>query len=828
MKAVLQVLNGTWSPSSSSTTFKICSGGEIDTAAKLKPFTQCQIISGTLKFFIPIDFSLGVVFAGLIAVSGDVVFYNTGLKQLTKAAFPKLEALGGSILIAHNTDLTNVDGLQTVHAVRGGMNINNNAKLKQVTLAGLQHIHTKLEVTSNPTLENVALPKLKAAGEISFDTNHQLRSFAIPLLHSVDGKFGFKQHNQVNKVAAPELQRIGNNFELTYNNALDLIEMPKLAIIGGGFSMRGINQLDLLSMPKLSLINGAVYMYDLDRMEYISMPELSRVDGSVEMQYCNMMVSISMPKLLEVDGQLAIRRCNKLSGLEMPLLTQVSGNFALEYNQLLGSISDFHQLSTIKGSLSITNNKQLQCIKGLSNVSAVEGALSIRDNTKLFMCNQLYAKLRNAARSVDQANTFVKRDDCNHVCSSAEVRQDCIIGGFGNWSECAAVCGPATQFRSQAITTPATNGGRCEKKTEAKTCPQNRFNSPCTDTVSKILAGQWQASMGSTQKVCTGGEIDAISQLARYNNCEIIAGHLKFFISADVDFVKIQTFSSLLAVSGDVVFFGTEIREIGASVFPQLQVVGGKVLFGHNTELVSVKGFRSLHTVGSDFKIERNEKLLDVEAMSVAKIQGNLQLLENQKLVTSSMPNLASIKGELRFSGNSEMKVIEAPQLQTIGTILYLYQCNQVQSVSMPRLTNIGGDMRLQMDQVKTISLPLLTVIAGSTAQVRENYQMQSMDLKSLSKVNGNFYVINNNQLKAIVFPKLSEVKGQLEINYNHQSQLISMPTLTKIKNNLQVNSNNRLLSISMPDLTETGSSFTISNNQELSALKEFGQWLIH
>ena len=59
-----------------------------------------------------IDFAFGGVFGDVVAMSGDLVFYNTGLKQLKKDAFPKLEALGGSLLIGHNANLAAVDGLQ--------------------------------------------------------------------------------------------------------------------------------------------------------------------------------------------------------------------------------------------------------------------------------------------------------------------------------------------------------------------------------------------------------------------------------------------------------------------------------------------------------------------------------------------------------------------------------------------------------------------------------------------------------------------------------------------------------------------------------------------
>ena len=54
MNAVLQILEGTWTPKSTgSKGYKICAGGEIDSAAKLKPFKECQLIAGSLKFFVP-------------------------------------------------------------------------------------------------------------------------------------------------------------------------------------------------------------------------------------------------------------------------------------------------------------------------------------------------------------------------------------------------------------------------------------------------------------------------------------------------------------------------------------------------------------------------------------------------------------------------------------------------------------------------------------------------------------------------------------------------------------------------------------------------------
>lgn len=826
-KAVLDILDGTWTHnSSSSSDYKVCAGGEVDSVEKLEPFKGCQLIAGNLKFFVPVDFAFEGTFDDLLAVSGDVSFYNTGLKALTDEAFPSLEAIGGTLLVAHNTELEACVGFQLLHAVRGLINVNNNAKLQEFSLKEVQHVEDNLEVKQNTELETVSLPKLKAVnGAVDFQENNQMREITFDILHSVQEKFYFRDNGNLAKIEAPDLRQVGAELEISSNNQLDAITMPFLASVGP-MQFTNAGQLDSLAFPRLAQIRGSLYFYSVGSMEYISMPELTIIKGQFRMEYASSIVSVSMPKLLEIDGRLEFERNSKLKSISMPVLTQIAGDMNIRYNDALGSLSDFGSLSTIKSSLVITDNSQLQCIKGLTNVTGIGSQLGIYGNTKLFMCGELYASLRTAANNyVNDQNSFVDRDDCDHVCNSADVRQDCILGDFGNWSTCLDVCGPATQFRTQVIEKAATNGGRCDKKTESQDCERSRFNTECDDTVSKIIAGTWKSEDGSKQKVCDGGEIDDASQLAKYDGCEIIDGNLKFFIAVDVDFDKVQTFSSLLAVSGDVVFFGTALTNLGPTIFANLQVIGGKFLVGHNNALLSMTAFRSLHTVGDDYKIDQNEKLFACETGAVVKIGGAFQVLTNRKLSAVAMPKVESVGGELRFYQNQELKTAIYLSLKTVGDQFYFNNHGQVVAVEMPNLTVVKKRFEFNNNnQVKVLSLTQLKTV-GNTVEIRYNYQMQTLDLAAFETVpGGSFYFSGNNAIRNVILPSLTYVESQFEFNSNHQMELFSCPKLTKLGNNFQVQGNDRLKEISMPMLAEISYSVDIQNNPQLTAIKDFGK----
>jgi hypothetical protein len=824
--AVLEILNGTWSHNSSSTKdYKVCSGGEVDSVEKLTPYKGCELIAGNLKFFVPIDFEFGDTFDDLLAVSGDVSFYNTGLKQLRNDDFPRLEAIGGTLLIAHNTELEQCTGFHVLHAVRGLVNVNNNNKLTKFELLEVQHVEGNLEFKTNAELETVSLTQLNAVnGAVDFVQNTQLRDVIFAALHSVDGKFAMDSNKNLATVVALELRRIGADLYMYNNQKLDVITMPLLALCGP-IIIKFVRELDSLSFPRLSQIRGRLYFDQIDSMEYLSMPALTVIEGYFRLEDEYSIVSISMPKLLEIEGYVQIGACAHLKSISMPRLTQTNGYFHISFNDELGSLSDFGSLSTIQGSMFITNNPQLQCIKGFSNVTEISGQLQIYGNTKLFMCSELYATLRAAAQNnVASQNTYVKRDDCEHVCNNAEIRQDCVVGDFGNWSTCSEVCGPVSQYRTQAILKPATNGGSCDKKTESQDCEKSRVNTACNDTVSKIMAGTWKEEDGSDQNVCDGGEIDEASQLAKYDGCEIISGNLKFFLADDVDFASVQPFSSLLAVSGDVVFFGTALTYLGSSIFSNLQVVGGKFLVGHNSHLLSIKAFRSLHTVGGDYKIDQNEKLFTCEMGAVVTVGGAFQALNNKKLSAVTMPLLETVGGELQFYLNIEMKTAIYLSLKSIGGRFYFRYNEQIVTVQMPSLTAVQSQFEFSSNfQVKSASFKQLTTVNEGRLSINDNYLLQTLDMSALRTVNG-IHFLANHAMRDVVFPSLVHVNGQFLFERNTQMLLLSCPKLAKVDGDFQVTSNSRLKEISMPALAQISYSLDFQNNPELSAVREFGK----
>ena len=169
------------------------------------------------------------------------------------------------------------------------------------------------------------------------------------------------------------------------------------------------------------------------------------------------------------------------------------------------------------------------------------------------------------------------------------------------------------------------------------------------------------------------------------------------------------------------------------------------------------------------------------------------------------------------------MKSIDLFSLSSVAGRVYIRQCEQLQSLAIPLLTTVGGNLELELRQAKVVLLPALRAIAGQ-ANIRENYQMQSLDLSKLAEIKKDCYLRENNQLAEISLPSLISVNGQLEINYNRQITRIVTAKLTKISNNLQVEANRRLRVISMPELVSIDSYVDIRNNPELSALKDFGK----
>lgn len=88
----------------------------------------------------------------------------------------------------------------------------------------------------------------------------------------------------------------------------------------------------------------------------------------------------------------------------------------------------------------------------------------------------------------------------NQVCNKQPCPVNCVIGDWGNWSNCSTECGPGIQTRTKIIATPAAYGGKeCTLPTETRDCKIKDCPVDC-------VIGDW-GRWSECSKPCGGGEI---------------------------------------------------------------------------------------------------------------------------------------------------------------------------------------------------------------------------------------------------------------------------------------------------------------------------------
>ena len=252
-------------------------------------------------------------------------------------------------------------------------------------------------------------------------------------------------------------------------------------------------------------------------------------------------------------------------------------------------------------------------------------------------------------------------------------------------------------------------------------------------------------------------QFDTVGALrTRLAGCDVIAGSLRIFITEDFDLEEIT--SSVVAISGDLVFHSTNIISIGVRAFKKLLALGGSLQIKNNQELVSVDGMLALHTarglsidanpslktitgisalqqlgqaglsidangqledasgvtahllhVGGVMRVRSNPKLLELNAGRLSAVDNNLAVSSNERMKAANLTGLVHVAGHLEFSSLSRLAVFDLGSLEHVGQDLKLTSCFS----------------SLSLDAILT--LPVLQVRGGAVAGARLRSQLATV-----------------------------------------------------------------------------------------------------
>jgi len=320
-----------------------------------------------------------------------------GLKQLKSIK---------CLVIKGNNDLLNLQGLENVNNVKGGIEICNNGSL--VNLTGLESIQSTghLSITRNRSL--IELSALKDISTINnnilIQSNKSLTSLGLENLIRIGGFFTIQNNASLIDLNGLEnLEIIGGNFQINANSVLtnlssleNLNEISGSLFIGKYIVYYGLDDKDgnhslsdISGLKNLSILGGSLQIYDnISLTNLAGLEGIQEIKGDCIIEFNDSLVNISALNVRSVDGEVSIGynlALSSLSGLDQ--LSNINGSLTIISNDNLANLNSLINLSSINGFLYLDRNDILNDISGLGNITGGISAIIITLNDKLSNCS---------------------------------------------------------------------------------------------------------------------------------------------------------------------------------------------------------------------------------------------------------------------------------------------------------------------------------------------------------------------------------------------------------------------------------------------------------
>ena len=307
----------------------------------------------------------------------------------------------GNLTIS-GSDITQLDGLASLHTLGGNLDIRFNSQLTNVDgLAGLTLIPGRLWIRGNPALANLnGLGNVVLIGDfLGIDDNDAL--YHLDGLHSLVsvGKQVAIENNatlfNINGLA--NLTSIGEWLFFTYNDAL----------------------------PNLDGLSG-----------------LTSIGASLDLRYNTALRQIDgLAGLTAIPGRAWITQNPALESLEgLANVTSIGGVLGLDFNPALRDLDGLRSLVSVAEQVAIAHNASLRHVDGLANLRDVGLYLNLHDNANLSDCCGLYPYLTERTRVVP-VSVFNNLSGC----TVSSILADCATEPVaGPWKELGPMSSPIT------------------------------------------------------------------------------------------------------------------------------------------------------------------------------------------------------------------------------------------------------------------------------------------------------------------------------------------------------------------------------------------------
>jgi hypothetical protein len=573
--------------------------------------------------------------------------------------------------------------------------------------------------------------------------------------------------------------------------------------------------------------------------------------------------------LTTLGGDLVINAnatLNSLAGLED--VTSIGGNLAVVGNASLTSLTALSKLESLGGSLIVTNNPSLANLAALPQLTTVGSSLIISDNSGLTSLQGLNTL------TLIQGNLELAGNDLltnlNGLDNLASLGGSLYIGYDTNGDEDNKIRGNPrlTDLSVIAGLTDGLIGGekRIITGNAALNCPAQNLQfgvSLSLDNLADCLPA-----------ICNGNiTVTSQTELTALNVCTEITGSLR--IGAD-DITNLDALNRLERIGsdsggdlrigylqGDTPIGNPQLTSLAG--LSQLVSVTGDVVVRDNPQLDALIGLGGVNNLPGSLELTNNVRLTGLTGLSIARIAGDLSIVDNTRLVelTELAPLTdADVLGSTTVSGNSILDCL-AQNLQftvdssrgnrtncndivlevcdrsyTITTAVQLARlevCSEITGdlvigpstdiITLAPLSNVdalGGSLRIEDNSALTMLSGLGSVRSiADDVVIRNNPLLTSTG--SLQRVNTlrTLTLDNNDSLGNLNgLQGLTELTDIAIINNSALTNLDGLENLATINGNIDITANSSLVSLTaLAELTEedVAGLITISDNLSLN-----------
>lgn len=163
--------------------------------------------------------------SGLAALEGYTEI--TGDLEISNSSLPNLDSLGclvrvgGELSVVNNSVLTDIDGLQGVEEIGGGLKIESCGSITGFAMDQLVSLGGYLSIGDNGSLESFTMSSLGSTGDrLTIGDNHVMSDFDLSALASVEGFVSVEGNDLLDSLGLESLDQIAGSLWITDNSYL--------------------------------------------------------------------------------------------------------------------------------------------------------------------------------------------------------------------------------------------------------------------------------------------------------------------------------------------------------------------------------------------------------------------------------------------------------------------------------------------------------------------------------------------------------------------------------------------------------------------------------